>query len=262
MARPVRSPFAVTLGVWKALFLREAVTRLKRNRMSWFGLLVEPVAHIALLMWLFYIGFRQRVIAGGDVQVFIMLGILGFFLPRNMLTLGGMAASKSEALYTFRNVKPIDTVIARIALESLISVVVFLAACVVAYYLGFAIVPADPLAAILALGALWLIGLGLALVFSVAASVGDLNAVPRMIVAPLYLFSAIIYPSVAVPPSMRQTLLYNPVLHGIESLRVAFMPGYRVPPGIDLGYLVQVAVVLIFFGLALHVRFEEKLSAQ
>ena len=45
-----RTPPAVTLAGWKALFLREAVNRLARERGAWFWLLVEPVIHVASLL--------------------------------------------------------------------------------------------------------------------------------------------------------------------------------------------------------------------
>jgi hypothetical protein len=40
------------------------------------------------------------------------------------------------------------------------------------------------------------------------------------------------------------------------------MPAYRVPPGIDVAYLLQFAVALIFIGLALHVRYEAELKTK
>ena len=61
----VRSPLAVTFGVWKALFLREAVYRIAQDRIAWLWLILEPVAHVALMMWVFT-GFSHMVIAGAD----------------------------------------------------------------------------------------------------------------------------------------------------------------------------------------------------
>jgi len=84
-SRVLRPPLTVTIAVWKALFLREAISRLAQDRIAWALLIVEPLFHVVLLMWVFSIGFRQRVIAGADVGVFIMLGILGYFLVRNIM---------------------------------------------------------------------------------------------------------------------------------------------------------------------------------
>src|SRR5678810_736691 len=114
--RLVRSPFALTVDVWRALFLREALYRISQDRMAWAWLLLEPVAHVALLIWAFT-GFRHVVIAGADTAVFVALGVLGFFVPRNILLRSMDAISQNAALYAYRQVKPVDTVLVRAALE-------------------------------------------------------------------------------------------------------------------------------------------------
>ncbi|MGH8640348.1 MAG: ABC transporter permease [Burkholderiales bacterium] len=246
--------------MWKALFLREALSRLAQDRIAWALIIVEPLAHVVLLMWVFSIGFRQRVLAGADVGIFIMLGILGFFLVRNIMNRAMDAIDASEALFAFRQIKPVDTVLARAVLEGLLVCVLFLVMLGGAGMLGYPIYPADPLGALRAVGALWLSGLGLGLVLSVLGNlVPELARMVRLLFTPLYFFSAVVYPSAMVPSTMRDALLVNPIVHGLESLRLAFMPAYRVPPGIDLGYLVAFAVVLIFLGLALHIRFKTQL---
>src|SRR3546814_2028028 len=39
---------SVTLSVWKALLLREALARLFSGRASWFWLIAEPILHMAM----------------------------------------------------------------------------------------------------------------------------------------------------------------------------------------------------------------------
>jgi capsular polysaccharide transport system permease protein len=259
-SRTLRSPLTVTLAVWKALFLREAISRLAQDRIAWALLIVEPLFHVVLLMWVFSVGFRQRVLAGGDVGVFIMLGILGFFLVRNIMNRAMDAIDASEALFAFRQVKPVDTVLVRAVLEGLLVFVLFLVMFAGGGVLEYPIYPADLLGALQALGALWLAGLGLGLVLSVLGNlVAEFGRMVRLLFTPLYFFSAVIYPTVVLPLAIRDVLLLNPIVHGLESLRVAFMPAYRVPPGIDLGYLVAFAVVMIFMGLAMHIHFKSKL---
>ena len=58
-SRPLRTPLQVTLAVWKALFLREAVARLSRERLAWLWVLAEPVGHICILVAI-RIVIRQR----------------------------------------------------------------------------------------------------------------------------------------------------------------------------------------------------------
>jgi capsular polysaccharide transport system permease protein len=255
-----RSPLAVTIAVWRALFLREAVSRLAQDRVAWLLIIVEPMFHVVLLMWIFYAGFRQGNLAGGDVGVFIALGILGFFVVRNIMTRALDAINSSEALFAFRQIKPVDTVLARSVLEGLLSMVLLLVFIAGGTLLGFPIYPADVLTAILAFVTLCLLGLGLGLVLSVLGNlVAEFARLTRLLFTPLYFVSGVIYPSVSLPPALRDVLLLNPIVHGLEQLRVAFMPAYRVPPEISLAYPLAWAVGLIFLGLALHMHFRSRL---
>jgi capsular polysaccharide transport system permease protein len=257
--RRVRPPLVVTLAVWKALFLREAVYRMSQDRISWFWLVVEPLSHVLILMWMFAI-FRQRVIGGGETAVWIMVGVLGFFMPRNIMTRAMDGIVSSEALYGFRQVKPVDTVVARALLEGALESFIFLAIFVGAGLYGFDVLPADPLGAIAALATLWLTGLGLGLTFSVLGSlVPEFGRMVRLMIQPIYMLSGVIFPLVLLPPQLRDVLLVNPVTHAIEAARLAFMPAYHSAPGIDLWYAVQFAVVMLFIGLVLQVRYSADL---
>jgi capsular polysaccharide transport system permease protein len=250
-------------AVWKALFLREMVNRLAQERAAWAWMIVEPLAHIAILAWMFTQGFRTRVIAGADTVVFIMLGILGFFLVRNIMNKGIDAVESGGSLYAFRQIKPVDTVFVRALLGGFWEIVVFLAIFAGAGLLGHPIFPKDPLLAMSALLALWMLGLGLGLAFSVpSVLVPEFGRAMRLLMTPLYFFSAVMFPSVRMPNVLRDALMWNPILHGLESLRLGFMPTYLVPPGINLLYVYACALCLIFFGLALHLQYRTKLMTR
>jgi capsular polysaccharide transport system permease protein len=262
-SRALRSPLAVTLAVWKALFMREALSRLAQDRIAWVWLVVEPIAHVSVFVAFIAIGLRQRSVAGADVSLFFMLGVLAFFMPRNILNRALDAIEPGEALYAFRQVLPVDTVLVRAVVEGLLELVILATMLAAAGLLHFPVIPADPLGALYALGALWLAGLGLGLALSVLGTlVSEIARVTRLLLTPLYFMSAVLFPSIAIPLAFRDVLMLNPLLHGIEALRVAFMPGYVVPPGIDVGYLVQFATVMIFIGLALHMRYQPELKAK
>jgi capsular polysaccharide transport system permease protein len=121
-------------------------------------------------------------------------------------------------------------------------------------------VPADPLRVVEALSVLWLFGSGLGLTASAAGKlIPEASRVMRVLINPVYFLSAIFYPTMVLPPVAREVLLFNPFVHGLEALRAGFMPTYRVPPGIDLGYPLAAALALVFLGLAMHVRFQAQL---
>lgn len=244
------------------MFLREAVSRMARDRIAWIWLLAEPIAHVALVMYMFSV-IRQRVVFGADPAVFIMLGVLGFLLMRNTMNRCRGAIRQSRALYTYRQVLPVDAVLVRVAIEGFLQCLVILIVLGGASVLGRDVSPVHPLSAILAVGALLLMGVGLGLILSVTQELlPNVARVMRFVMAPLYFLSGVMYPSMLPPPSLREVLLWNPIVHGIESLRIAFMPQYQIPSGISLGYLVAWGIPLVFLGLVLHVRYKKELLAE
>jgi capsular polysaccharide transport system permease protein len=260
--RRLRTPLEVTLAVWRALFLREAVARVSKERLAWLWLLLEPIGHIAILV-VIRVVIRQRVIAGADAVLFYVLGVLAFFMPRNMILRSFDAVAQSSQLYAHRQIKPVDAVLVRAAIEGLVSALLFAIMLGGLALLGTDVAPDDPMRVLAALGALWLAGLGLGLINSVIGELlPDVGRMLRVLLTPLYILSGVMYPTVIVPHPLRDWLLYNPLLHAVEALRAAWMRGYRVPAEISLSYTMAFAIVAVFLGLALQVRFRTRLIAQ
>jgi len=260
--RTFRAPIDVTLSVWKALFLREAVNRLSRERAAWLWLLVEPVMHIVFLMFIFTV-IRLRVVGGIDTAVWIMVGLLPFFMFRRPAQQGMNAVGANQALFTYRQVKPVDTVLVRASLEGflmiLVAVILLFGACLY----GLDVVPADPLAVLKAFFALWLVALGFALIASVAREmVPELGRFIGMMLRPLYFFSGVIFPLERIPQPYREWLMLNPVAHGVEATRLGFAPHYKAVPETSFAYMYGFALIAIFLGLALHRRFAIRLVTQ
>jgi capsular polysaccharide transport system permease protein len=260
--RTLRSPLDITLSVWKALFLREAVNRLSRERTAWLWLLMEPVMHIVFLMFIFTV-IRLRVVGGIDTAVWIMVGLLAFFMFRRPAQQGINAVGANQALFTYRQVKPVDTVLVRACLEGFLMILVVVILLAGARLYGLAVVPADPLAVLEAFVALWLVALGFGLVASVAGElVPELGRFIGMTLRPLYFFSGVIFPLERIPQPYREWLMLNPVAHGLEATRLGFAPHYKAVPETSVAYMYGFAVVAIFLGLALHRRFATRLVTQ
>lgn len=257
-----RSSLKITFAVWKALFLREAVHRLFSSRGAWVWLLLEPVVHIVFLMILFTV-IRMRVIGGVDVAVWLMVGMLAFFMFRRTATQAMNAVGANQALFTYRQVKPVDTVLVRTALEGFL---MFMAALILfsgAGLWGLDILPVDPLAVLEALFGMWLMGLGVGLVTSVVTElVPEVGRIVDLAMTPLYLLSGVMFPLAIIPMPYREWLMYNPIAHGLEAARLGFSPYYQAVPETSVVYLYSIALVLIFLGLAYHVRFALRLATQ
>lgn len=257
-----RSSLSITLAVWEALFLREALGRLFSGRASWFWLLGEPVFHVAYLVVIFT-GIRVASVGGIDATIWIMAGMLAFFMFQRTGTQVMNAISANQALFAYRQVKPVDTVLVRGMLEGFLMAIIASILLVGAAFLGHSVLPVDPLAVLEGFFGLWLIGMGFGLVTSVASElVPELGRLIKLVMMPLYLLSGVMFPLSSVPLPYRDWLMFNPVAHGLEAVRLGFAPYYHAVPGLSIAYMYGFALVSVFLGLALHRRFALRLVTQ
>jgi len=257
--RTTRTPVAVAISVWKALFLREALTRLSAERAAWLWLLLEPIGHVAVLMILFST-IRKRMAPGVDFALFFALGILGFNLFRNAALRSMNAISANAALFAYRQCKPVDAVMVRILLEGVIQSFVAVVILIGSSFFGFEVVPGDPLQVMTAWMLLWMFGAGVGFMLSVGVTlIPEIGKVVELVVTPLYFLSGVIFLPSMAPAALRDLILLNPILHGLEALREPFFPEYQIVQGANLYYLAAFAALSLFIGLLLHIRYASKL---
>jgi capsular polysaccharide transport system permease protein len=245
-----------------ALFLREAITRLSASRLACVWILIEPLAHVIFLMTLFGFVFHH-IVNGVEGAMFIMTGLLGYMIARNTAARSAGALSANAALFAYRQVLPADTVLVRAALEGFLMLLNTLVLLAGAGLAGFNVLPHDPLMALAAFAGLWLCGAGLGLILSVIVELmPEVSKLVHIAFIPLYFISGVMVPAIAIPQPYRDWALLNPFLHGLEMLRAGFFPQFHAAPEAGLSYLYGFALVVVFFGLALHVRYAERIVAQ
>lgn len=259
MSVAVRSSLSIACSTWKALFLREAVKRISAQRAAWIWVLFEPLSHITFIVVL-YSTVRVHTIGGIDTVIWIVAGMLPFFAFRRTTVQCLNAISANRALFAYRQVKPIDTVLVRAVVEGFLMLLVSIILLAGIQLFHQDVFPADALAVLEGSFGLWLLGIGLGLVFSVAVElVPEFERVIGVAMYPLYLLSGVMFPIAGVPLPFRDWLALNPIVHGLEAVRVGFSPYYHTVPGLQIGYLYGIALVAVFLGLALHVRFADRM---
>jgi len=257
-----RSSTGIALSVWKALFLREAVSRISAGRAAWLWLLVEPVVHVVFLLFVF-ITIRMRTVGGIETAVWLLAGMLAFLMFRRTASRTQNAVSSNQGLFAYRQVKPVDTVLVRAALEGFLMMMVALVLFSGAALFGVDVLPDDPLGVLEAFFGLWLVGVGFGLMASVGGElIPELNKLLGFIMMPMYLISGVIFPIASVPQPYRDWLMLNPVAHGVEASRLGFATYYHAVPELSIAYIYNFALVAIFLGLALHVRYQTRLIAR
>jgi len=259
----LRSPWQVTRSVWYAMFIREALARITGHRFAAFWMLVEPIIFIVVFVSVRELIGRIRYVAGADFVPWMIVGLMTFFLFREGMTRSIGAINANKALFQYRQVKPVDAILVRCVLEGLLKTIVFALMIIGASLLGFESIPFSPLEAMFAWFSVWLLGVGVGLVLSVGASlIPEIGRIVKMISFPLLILSAVIFPIRLLPHQVQIYLLYNPILHGIESIRLGFFRGYATHSGVDMLYLYYWSITSIALGLALHVRFSDRLKAK
>ncbi|HEY9578239.1 MAG TPA: ABC transporter permease [Rhizorhapis sp.] len=250
-----RNSLVVTLSVWKALLLREALARLFSGRASWFWLIAEPILHMAMFGYI-YAGIRQRTIGGIDTLIWLVLGLQGFFLFRRTASQMAGAIDSNRALFSYRQVKPTDTVLMRGVLEGLLMAMVITIVGAGMALLGHNVTPADPMRVLAAFFGLWFLGVSLGLLISVLSELAqEFRQIINMAMMPLYFISGVMFPLASIPEPYREWLLLNPIAHGLEEARSGFAPYYHAAPGVSISYIYEFAFISIFIGLLLHRRF-------
>jgi capsular polysaccharide transport system permease protein len=215
-------------------------------------MLLEPLAHVLLILALF--GFRHHATSPNvEFPVFLVTGLLPFFMFRNLARRLPNAIASNRGLYAYRQVKPIDALIASALVEIGLSSAVYLSALMVLGWLGYHWLPVRPLELLVVSVVLLAFGIGLGLVFSVAAHERPrVKNVINMAFLPLYLMSGVIFPLTAFPLQVREWLIWNPVLHLLELGRSYFIPFYRPMDGVNLAYPAAVSLVTLALGLSLY----------
>ncbi|MDU4356351.1 ABC transporter permease [Phytobacter diazotrophicus] len=252
----VRSGLEVQQAAVKALFLREIKTRFGKYRLGYFWAVLEPAAHLLVLMVIF--GFiMHRTMPDISFPVFLLNGIIPYFIFTNITNRSIGAIEANLGLFNYRPVKPIDTIIARASLETLIYAAVYLILMAIVWVLGEEYSVTNILILVFSWFLLIIFSCGLGLVFMVLGKTfPELAKFLPIVLKSLYFISCIMFPIHSVPKEYWHYLLWNPIVHAIELSRESVVAGY-LTDGVSLGYLALSAIIMLFIGLALYRTREE-----
>lgn len=251
-----RSGLEVQQAAVKALFLREIKTRFGKYRLGYLWAILEPAAHMLILLAIF--GFiMHRTMPDISFPVFLLNGIIPYFLFSNIAVRSVGAIEANQGLFYYKPVKPVDTIIARALLETVIYVCVYTILMTMIGLAGEKFSLDDILSLSLAWGLLVLLSCGVGLIFMVLGKTfPESEKFLPIIIKPLYFISCIMLPLHSIPKDYWPYLLWNPIVHVVEISRESVVRGY-VSQGVSLSYLALCSLVVLFIGLALY-RSQEK----
>ena len=248
-----RSSFAITCAVIFALVLREIQTRFGARRMGAFWMLFEPIAHIAFMMFVVTV-LRGRHVTGMPYPVYLLTGIVPFFMMRNITLKLMEAVTANKSLFVYPNIKPFDAFVARVIVEFTLAACVYsLLLIIMGVWFGYDVRTNEPLEWFVALvtGVVFSFGLGIILCI-VGEEFPNSKTFMRLAFMLLYVVSGVILPLWRLPAQFLPWILWNPYAHIIDNLRSSFFEHYPHTQGINFVYPASAAIVVLFVGLALY----------
>ncbi len=232
-----------------ALVLREARTRYGRAQLGYLWALAEPVVLILTFVAVFK-ALGRPALYGDSLFLFFATGVLPYLAFRRVSSFVTHALEANRALLTFPVVRPLDTMIARAVLEAATVVLVALLILGVPIVMFDAESPARPLHMAGAFAVLMLLGFGSGVLnAAIIARFESWKAVEPMLARPMFFISGIFFLPDNLPERVREALVWNPILHGVEWMRYGYYFNYRAS-GLDTLYLVGWALLLTLIGLA------------
>lgn len=252
----VRSGFEVQKLTIETLFLREIRTRFGKYRLGYLWAILEPSAH--LLMLLGILGYvMHRTMPDISFPVFLLNGLIPFFIFSSISKRSISAIEANQGLFNYRSVKPIDTIIARALLETLIYVIVYILLMLIVWIVGEYFKITNLLRIIGTWSLLIILSCSIGLIFMVVGrTFPEMQKVLPLLNKPLYFGSCIMFPLHSIPKQYWPYLLWNPLVHVVELSRESVMPGY-ISEGVSLNYLAMFTLVTLFISLALYRNREE-----
>lgn len=245
--RARRFQTARTVG---ALMLREMSTTYGKSALGYVWALVEPIAGIMLLTFVFALAFSAPPL-GDSFPLFYATGIVPLAAWMEIGNKVGSSLQFSRQLLAYPGVTFLDAIMARFLLNAATHVMiayVVLGALALLY------------GGVVAVRLEWAV-LALALAFLLALGTGTLNCYlitrlpaygPLWMIAtrPLFIVSCVFYLFEAVPEPYRSWLWFNPLVHVVALLRRALYVTYDAEFASPL-YVALVSMTALMVGLML-----------
>ncbi len=241
-----------------ALVLREMATSYGRSPGGYIWAIAEPVAGIALLTFIFSLGFHAPPL-GTSFALFYASGLVPFLIYTDISGKLSQAINFSLPLLSYPRVTLADAVLARAMLGIITQTLVF---CLV---LG-GLITSIGTPGRLDYGA---VSLAVLLVFALGFGIGTINCflvtlfpvwqrIWSIINRPMFLLSCIVFTFDSIPMPYRDWLWFNPIVHIVGLTRRGLFFGYA-GEHVSVLYVLFLSLSLCAAGFFLIWRFRDRL---
>ena len=253
-----RTSFQIFLDVQKALFFRELGMRFSAGRMGLFWTFVEPFLQV-LIFVLIKVFIFGRSGDNFDFAVFIALNFIAFHMFRNIVTKSLSSFKANKPLFVYKQVTPIDTIIARTMVEVFITVIIIIFFLFIGFYFEFDMQVKNLSMVVLGFVFLLLFSFSFALFFSVLNTfMNSIGKLVNLVMRILMFISAIFYTVEILPLKLQSLILYNPLTHFMEMIHGFYFIALD-DRFVSYNYILLWTLSLLYGGLWLYVKFEKRI---
>ncbi|MFK3557824.1 ABC transporter permease [Pasteurella multocida] len=239
-----------------ALLMREIITRYGRRNLGFLWLFIEPflMTGIIVIVWGSIRGDHN---ASLNIMAFMITGYPLMMMWRNTSNRAVGAILANSALLYHRNVRVLDTLIARALLEMSGATIAQIVLMGIYIALGWIAMPKDIFYMLLAWALMGMFAIGFGFIIcSISYHIeffGKLWGILSFVTMPL---SGAFFLVHSVPHQVQQYLLWVPMIHGSEMFRHGYF-GDAIITYEDPWFLLKCNLILLFIGLVMVKNFSK-----
>jgi len=229
------------------------------GKVGLFWTFFEPFMQVLMFMFI-RVTVMGKESANYDIVVFMASGFIAFNMFSKILHGSIGAFDISRPLFNYKQIKPVDTILARVLFHLFITVIIVIMFLFIGFFFQYEnFIPQDTV--LVFVGYLWLLVFAFSIAFVVAignvffVSIGKIVGI---LTFGLLIFSAVFFPLIALPPAYQEILLYNPLVHFMEFIHSGYI--YALDDRfVDYRYMGLWTITPLFIGTWLYARVEKRI---
>lgn len=249
--QPLLSVLREKRNVMAAVILRDMRTRFFNHGLGFLIVSLWPLAHMLILIAIYTLLGRTAPF-GDSLPVFFATGLIPTLTFMYVSRFMSMSLVLNRPMLAFPVVKVLDIMAARAILEIIAAFLTLFFVFGILLLAGDNPFPRDPFQALYAYLSLILLSIGVGTIAGVITMfLQFFSTLYALFIILVYLFSGTLFVVSALPEAVAYALSFNPVLHAIEWIRLAYYEGYSGRL-LDKQYLLIFGMTSLCLGLLLE----------
>ena len=234
-----------------AVILRDMRTRFFNHGLGFLIVSLWPLAHMVILLMIYSMTGR-RTPFGDSLYVFFATGLIPTLAFMYVSRFMSLSLIINRPMLSFPAVTVVDVMLARAFLEVVAAFVTLVFLIIIIYAIGDNPFPWDLSEAVKAYLAALLLAVGVGVLAGVIVMFSPFFAtIYALMMILVYIGSGTLFVISSLPDVISTPLSYNPVVHAVEWMRVAYYPTYSTKI-LDKEYLIGFGMTSLFLGLLLE----------